>query len=420
MTPSSVSQRIAAFHSSFSPEAVEPRYAFMAENAYRFFRGSCHLFYEDLSRHDAFPHRAPAVWGCGDLHLENFGSYKGTKRAVYFDQNDFDEAALLPATWEVVRMLTSIPVAFRVLLVKEADVLAWTRVFLDAYCKTLEGGKAMHVEERLARGIVKEFLQRADRKSEKDFLRKHVTKKAGGYRLLCDGKKYFPLRPEAKRSLLNYLEGWRSTQAQTIREGSRITDACRRTAGTGSVGVRRFVLLLEADRGDDRFVLLDMKEARPSALSPFNPVVQPPWKKQADRIVAVQSRSQYATTALLCSAEYDGASFTLQELQPEEDKLDFTQVVQRKKDARRVMKDMALLTASAHLRSAGRQGSAVADDLIAFGREKAWQTAVTDYAFGYAERVTADYRLFLRDFKNGFFSQRTGGSTPQAAGKNGR
>ncbi|NJK53097.1 MAG: DUF2252 family protein, partial [Leptolyngbyaceae cyanobacterium SU_3_3] len=68
-------------------------------NAFVFLRGSCHLFYEDLptdSRLDAAPH----TWICGDLHLQNFGSYKGDDRLVYFDINDFDEAALAPCTWD--------------------------------------------------------------------------------------------------------------------------------------------------------------------------------------------------------------------------------------------------------------------------------------------------------------------------------
>ena len=55
---------------------------------------------------------APAVLGIGDLHLENFGAFKGNNRLVYFDLNDFDESALAPATWEVVRLVASIFVAF--------------------------------------------------------------------------------------------------------------------------------------------------------------------------------------------------------------------------------------------------------------------------------------------------------------------
>ncbi len=74
---------------------VQIKYKLMTENMFRFFRGTCHLFYEDLSKTNTIP-PAPLTWICGDLHLENFGSYKGDNRLVYFDLNDFDESILAP------------------------------------------------------------------------------------------------------------------------------------------------------------------------------------------------------------------------------------------------------------------------------------------------------------------------------------
>ena len=44
----------------------------------------------------------------------------------------------------------------------------------------------------------------------------------------------------------------------------------------------------------------------------------------------------------------------------------------------------------AQLRSSGRQGSAIADDLIAFGLDTSWHRAALDYARDYAERVKRD------------------------------
>ncbi|HEY4209389.1 MAG TPA: DUF2252 family protein, partial [Puia sp.] len=102
---SSIPQRIKDFNSDRLPEYVAIKFQMMAENAFRFLRGACHLFYEDLG--DALQ-RYPLSWICGDLHLENFGTYKGDNRLVYFDVNDFDEGILAPALWDVSRMVTSI------------------------------------------------------------------------------------------------------------------------------------------------------------------------------------------------------------------------------------------------------------------------------------------------------------------------
>ena len=102
-----IAQRIKAFNSNRLPPYTALKYQMMAENPFRFLRGSCHLFYEDLQKSDALP-QYPLAWICGDLHLENFGTYKGDNRLVYFDVNDFDEVALAPAVWELSRMSTSI------------------------------------------------------------------------------------------------------------------------------------------------------------------------------------------------------------------------------------------------------------------------------------------------------------------------
>ena len=101
---------------------VKLKYEAMAENIYRFYRGTCHLFYEDLSKVNNFP-ASPVSWTCGDLHLENFGSYKGDNRLVYFDLNDFDEAILMPCLWEILRMVTSIFLAFENLDIEDKKAI---------------------------------------------------------------------------------------------------------------------------------------------------------------------------------------------------------------------------------------------------------------------------------------------------------
>lgn len=75
---------------------------------------------------------APAVWSCGDLHLENFGSFKADNGLTQFDINDFDESALAPATWELVRFVTSVLIGADTLGVPEAKAQQLGLTFLDA------------------------------------------------------------------------------------------------------------------------------------------------------------------------------------------------------------------------------------------------------------------------------------------------
>jgi uncharacterized protein (DUF2252 family) len=102
-----ITERIKAFNKDRVTKMVRFKYKFMKENMFRFYRGTCHLFYEDLSKEKTLP-QSPFAWICGDLHLENFGSFKSDNKQVYFDLNDFDEAILAPVHCELVSIFTSI------------------------------------------------------------------------------------------------------------------------------------------------------------------------------------------------------------------------------------------------------------------------------------------------------------------------
>jgi uncharacterized protein (DUF2252 family) len=55
----------------------------MPSEIFAFFNGTRHLFYKDWPA-DSPLNDAPPVWSCGDLHLENFGRYKGDKRYNFY------------------------------------------------------------------------------------------------------------------------------------------------------------------------------------------------------------------------------------------------------------------------------------------------------------------------------------------------
>ncbi|HVS97164.1 MAG TPA: DUF2252 family protein, partial [Puia sp.] len=152
-----IPERIRQFNSNRLHDFTLLKYESMAANPFRFFRGTCHLFYEDLSQRNSLPH-SPAVWASGDLHLENFGTYKGDNRLVYFDVNDFDEGMLAPAAWEVVRMVTSIFTGCESLGIKDKDTLQLAQLFLHVYAETLNKEKARYLEIETATGIVRQFM----------------------------------------------------------------------------------------------------------------------------------------------------------------------------------------------------------------------------------------------------------------------
>src|ERR1700709_1527981 len=124
-----LAERLRDFNEGLLADKLALKYRAMTENPFRFFRGTCHLFYEDLAAAEPLP-LSPLAWICGDLHIENFGSYKGDNKLVYFDLNDFDEAVLAPASYEAVRMVCSIFIAFDTLRIEPEKALNMARLFL--------------------------------------------------------------------------------------------------------------------------------------------------------------------------------------------------------------------------------------------------------------------------------------------------
>ena len=106
--------------------------------------------------------------------------------------------------------------------------------------------------------------------------------------------------------------------------------------------------------------------------------------------------------ALLSTTIFQEESFVIQEMQPVKDSINFKLIKKEYRNIYQVIDDMAMLTASSQLRSSGRQGSANADELIAFGKNDQWQEPILKYAIDYAHEVKKYYIQFLKDFKTGY------------------
>lgn len=119
----------------------------MAGSKFSFFRATFYrwlMLWEDLSpdlRH------APHILSVGDLHVENFGTWRDTDGRLIWGVNDFDEASNYPYTMDPVRLATS------ALLAAEEDKLAMkakesAEAILEGYERGLEqGGRPFVLEE---------------------------------------------------------------------------------------------------------------------------------------------------------------------------------------------------------------------------------------------------------------------------------
>ncbi|HZV66425.1 MAG TPA: DUF2252 family protein [Telluria sp.] len=389
------------FNAGREPERLALKYAAMRRSAFVFLRGTCHLFYDRLPAAPVLV-EAPAAWCCGDLHLENFGSYKGDNRLAYFDINDFDESALAPLSWDLLRFVTSVLVGAKDMGLRKREARALCEAFLDAYAATLAGGKAGWVEAETTGGLVRQLLDDVAQRSRPSFLDRRTERTGGQRRIRIDGRKALAASGAERQRALALLDAFARTQERPAFFAP--LDVARRIAGTGSLGLERYVILVQGKGGTDGNYLLDLKLAAASSLAPHLRQPALPWTSEAQRIVAVQCRMQAVSTAFL-QALGDGArSYLLRALLPSEDRVTLDRAKASMPEFATVMRTMGCVTASAHLRSAGRDGSADADALLAFGRDANWRAALSGIALDCAEQVQRDWTAYAEAYDDGAFA----------------
>ncbi len=399
-----VVQSLQRFNQGRDPERLAMKFARMRANPFAFLRGSCHLFYDRLPPDGAFAAgAAPHAWICGDAHLENFGCYKGDNRLAYFDLNDFDEATLAPLTWDLVRLLASLVVADAAVSATREQAGQLCAEFLDTYAGVLACGKAGWVERDTADGLVGDLLEEVRQRSRPEFLDRRTVRQGKRRSIRCDGKHALAADPAQRAAVAALMQDLSRTAADPA--FFEVIDVARRVAGTGSLGVDRFIVLVRGKGSPDGNYLLDLKQALPSAPQQRSPLRQPGWHSEAARVVGLQRRLQAVSMAFLQAVDWRGGSYILRGLQPSEDRVSLCAPGVGFDGIRGAIRTMAGVMASAHLRSGGRQGSAIADEFVAFGAAVAsWKTPMLALAAEAAQQVQADFGSFAAAYDRGEFA----------------
>lgn len=391
-----VTKRIIEFNEKRNPFFLQIKYKALTESPFRFFRGTCHLFYEDLSKKN--PTNDPTkTWICGDLHLENFGTFKGNNGLVYFDLNDFDEAILAPVTWEVLRALTSIYLATITLKKGQNTADRLAGYFIDTYLKNILSGKPLVFERATTKGLIKTFITTVSKRKAKSLLEGRLLFKGTEASLKIIQDKTVAIKDDLKKPILSSVRAWCKKNKYSY---WKTCDAAYRIAGTGSLGINRFIILMY-DKMGKRYFLLDMKEELPSSLKPFITIKQPNWENEAERVITIQSYAQNVVPALLSTITHNKTSYAIKRLQPTADIMSLDLCKGKIKKLEEVISTFAEISASAHLRSTGRGGSSTIDDLIAFfqSTKVPLKESLLNYSKKYALKVKEDYNTYCKGFK---------------------
>jgi uncharacterized protein DUF2252 len=119
----------------------------LTEDRFTFLRGTFYRWMQlwpDVCKQAA---NAPVVLSVGDLHAANFGTWRDAQGQLVWGVNDFDEAAPLPYTQDLVRLATSVELASEIEELKIGPEEACEAI-LDGYRASLESnGRAIILDD---------------------------------------------------------------------------------------------------------------------------------------------------------------------------------------------------------------------------------------------------------------------------------
>ncbi|MFJ7252948.1 DUF2252 domain-containing protein [Streptomyces sp. NPDC098085] len=379
----------------------------MAATPFAFLRGAAGLMAHDLV---GTPLSGVGAQLCGDAHAANFGLYGDARGSLVIDLNDFDETVFGPWEWDLKRLATSLVLAGREAGADEETCRQGAYDTVGAYRRTmrllaklpaLDAWNAIADEELVSHTDARDLLGTLERVSEKArnntsarFAAKSTEDSGDGGRRFIDAPPVLRRVPDEEAAAVatglgDYL-GTLSEDRVPLLARYAIHDVAFRVVGTGSVGTRSYVVLLLDHRGEP--LVLQVKEARPSVLTPYLPAVGfdvPEVAHEGRRVVLGQKRMQVVSDILLGWATVAGRPFQVRQFRNRKGSVDPAALAADQVDDYGRM--TGALLARAHAHSADPR-------LIAgyCGKNDELDEAVAAFAVTYADRTEADHAELVR------------------------
>jgi uncharacterized protein (DUF2252 family) len=260
------------------PQLIAVKYERMLDSPFGYFRGAVPVMAADLA---VMANTGIVTQICGDAHVRNLGAFAAPDGRLVFDINDFDETTRAPFEWDLKRLATSLVLAGRAVGGKkgtcEDAVLTFAaqyRKFVDMFARMPTTELAHFQVHRLQRiSPVSKALLKAER-STPTLTVEQLTElgKTPGSRIFKDDKPLLARIQGAQRravlaSLVAYSETLQPERRHFLAQYHPL-DVAFKVVGTGSVGLRDYVIFFEGNGpGDPLF--LQVKEQPGSAYAPY-------------------------------------------------------------------------------------------------------------------------------------------------------
>jgi len=323
---------------------LDLKHELMAEDAFSFLRGTFYRWAQVWKEFCPALADAPEVLAVGDLHVENFGTWRDGEGRLVWGVNDFDEAYPMPYTNDLIRLSVSANLAAKQGHLKFSGRNI-SKVILDGYVSCLKsGGRPFVLEEQ--HSWLREIALGEQRNPD------HFWKKMDAMPAVKEVPK------GAKRALQSLLP-------------DEITDfrVAHRVAGVGSLGHERFVAV--ADWEGAR-IAREAKSLAPSASA-----------QRGSKRILYSEIAEGACRALDPLLRIRGR-WLVRRLGPDCSRVELSDIPQRV-DEKRLLESMGFEAANIHLGS-GKAMRAVRKDLAS--RRDGWLHEATKIMM---DSVVADY-----------------------------
>ena len=388
-------------------ELVPLRFARMLTDPFAFYRGSAAVMAADLA---ASPSSGIEILCCGDAHVSNFGLYAAPDRSIVFDLNDFDEAAVAPAEWDVKRLVTSAIIGGRHAGYPSKAIRPYVEQALVGYQTSLEAMleemdvldryylrvEPEHYTGKVSKGlqaVIQKTISRARTRTSARVFKQIMEIGADGTMRLREAPpvlQHVDEEVEAPllESIKEYLAAVRPDVALLLSH-FRVTDIALRVVGVGSVGTRCYLVILVGP--NDTPLILQIKEATRSVLEEYGGWPQPDTltaaveaKGQGVRVIDGQQILQAMSDVFLGTTRKDGRDYYVRQFHDMKGTIE-TEDMSASTFGEYVVA-CAVLLARAHAQSAN---ASILRGYV--GTSTAVHDAVAEWSYAYADKSLDDF-----------------------------
>jgi len=380
------------------PALIALKYKLMSASAFGFFRGAAPIMAFDLA---AQPHTGILCQLCGDAHVRNLGAFAGVNGSLVFDINDFDETTRGPFEWDLKRLATSLVLAGLEVDSKPSQREPAVLAFIESYRRMIAMLAKMPVIEaaryqvhRLQRvQPISKVLLKAERATPLhtlDTLTVPTTEPSKGARIFREEKPMLTRVTGAQaRAVLASLKEYSETllpERRHFLEQYQAIDVAFKVVGTGSVGLRDYVIYFEGNGPADPLFLQIKEETKSS----YEPYIGPTGARhQGQRVAEGQRAMQLQSDPFLGWTSIGSRDYLVRQLSDFKGSLDLNEL---KGEG---IIQYAIVCGELLGRGHSRSGDArVVAGYI--GNGKRFGQAILEFAEAYAEQTQKDYEALLK------------------------